>query len=687
MMARVLVLALVAFAQCRFAWAGEDLTLAQARLGNIFLSTETVRIPVHSSGTSIAWSASDFFGTQVAEGVATVRNGRAVIEPELGRNGYFEMTLAAKRAGKTFAEARTTFAVIPPAEPTDPSQSRFGVMTHFAQGWGTDIVPLIAKAGIRHIRDEQYWNSVEKTLGEYRFSEKYTGYMRVLSEHGIEPLIIMSFTNKLYDDGLTPYTDAGREGYAKYGRAILDRYGEQIRALEVWNEYNGSFADGPAAEDRPRYYTQMLERAYQEIKSARPDAQVLGAAVVKVPLPYLERLFDHGALDFMDAVAVHPYRGEPEGVEREIRALKALMERYNHGVAKPIWVTEYGRKDSSPGGRHETARYLVRLYTLLLSEDVERIYWYLLRDYANFEAMGLLHDADSPLGRYVPAPSYVAYATLIRLLDGARYVRREPTDSRTRIYLFENDGEEVRVGWSTAPPSRVVFTTTSPLTVTDIMGEDSVLYPVNGQVVLHLTDTPIYVRGRVTAVQESRRDEVLADSAADFGGAQGENGWYYGHYDGDGRGEGDGAEPSGPYTDDDFEQLAWDHTEWGHHWTDDEFGELSLALDVAHPSATEAGAVWAVRRWKSPVDGTVRIVGSIRRSSSRGDGSQARILVGGAEVFSADLGSGDRRSELEYDLRLQVSKGTILDFAVTPGPGSDIHYDATSLTAQILYPY
>ena len=148
----------------------------------------------------------------------------------------------------------------------------------------------------------------------------------------------------------------------------------------------------------------------------------------------------------------------------------------------------------------------------------------------------------------------------------------------------------------------------------------------------------------------------------------------------------DGEEPSGPYTDDDFEQLAWGRTEWGYHWTDDGFRELSLAPNVVHPSATDAGAVWAVRRWRSPINGTVRIVGSISRSSSRGDGSRARILVDGAEIFAANLSSGDRQPELEYELNVPVSIGTIVDFAVTPGPGSDIDYDATSMAARILYP-
>src|SRR3546814_3126424 len=61
----------------------------------------------------------------------------------------------------------------------------------------------------------------------------------------------------------------------------------------------------------------MLKQAYKAIKSTYPDLTVLGGTTVKVPLPYLERLFQEGALDYMDAIAVHPYRGVPEVAGRD----------------------------------------------------------------------------------------------------------------------------------------------------------------------------------------------------------------------------------------------------------------------------------------------------------------------------------------------------------------------------------
>ena len=146
--------------------------------------------------------------------------------------------------------------------------------------------------------------------------------MKELAQHGLEPLIVLSFANHLYDGGLTPFSSEGRGGYAHYGRAVLDHYGPQIRAVEIWNEYNGSFCEGPCRDDRPTSYVRMLEQAYRALKSARPDVTVVGAATVNVPLPYLEAVFQKGGLDFMDALSVHPYGSTPADVGKEIGNLR-----------------------------------------------------------------------------------------------------------------------------------------------------------------------------------------------------------------------------------------------------------------------------------------------------------------------------------------------------------------------------
>jgi hypothetical protein len=89
-----------------------------------------------------------------------------------------------------------------------------------------------------------------------------------------------------------------------------------------------------------------------------------------------------------------------------------------------------------------------------------------------------------------------------------------------------------------------------------------------------------------------------------------------------------------------------------------------------------------VRRWISDVDGKIRVTGSLARGG-RGDGVRAVILVDGEEVFAADVGGPEGQKALEYEVYATVTEGSLVDFAITPGPGTNIDYDATKFTATI----
>jgi len=84
------------------------------------------------------------------------------------------------------------------------------------------------------------------------------------------------------------------------------------------------------------------------------------------------------------------------------------------------------------------------------------------------------------MGRYVPAPAYVAYANLIRQLYGAKYVRREQADRWTQIHVFQKGDLEIRVCWATAPTT-VTFQAAEPLVGVDLAGGDLPLEQLGGR--------------------------------------------------------------------------------------------------------------------------------------------------------------------------------------------------------------
>jgi hypothetical protein len=676
-------------AQSNAVEANNSLTIIPVRSGNIFARGDKVILPVRmarpEAADRLSWTLFDFSGRAVAHGLMEFTDGRAEVAPEFPHSGYFEVRLEVTRSGKPISEGRTSFAVIEPArERRPPMESHFGVMTHFAQGWDTDIMPLIARAGIASIRDEQYWDSIETRPGNFIFPDEFSRYMTDAARHRLQPFIPLTFANDHYDDGFTPFSAEAINAYARYAQAVLLHYGAQIRAVEIWNEFNGSFVKGPADKDRPFSYAQILKAAYGSIKKIRPDVTVVGGATVLIPLPYLERLFEHGALDSMDALSVHPYGyGEfPESVEYELSDLKALIARFNDGKQKPIWATEIGRQDKTPDGRRNTAGYLVRLSTILLSQGVEKIYWYLLRDYSDFETMGLLRDSNSPFGRYAPAPAFVAYANLIRQLDAAEFQRREKTDPRTRIYLFNTGKEQCRVAWVTDDTRNTdnagtlaFFKTAKPLRVTEIDGREYSVVPVNGEASIRLTSTPVFVEGPVSSVREKRSNFVLTDSASAFSGIQGANGWYYGYFA--------PAKP-GP-GEDGFVRLAWLNDNWAQYWAAPSVSHLKIEREGTHPGLLDGHSAWAVRRWQSTVEGRIGISGHIERGADEGDGSEGQIIVDGRPIYIVDVGGANKPKRVDFAVDAVVHKGSTVDIDISPGPAdsTDVNYDATGVHVTI----
>ena len=667
------------------AQASDSLTPSQANLGNVFLTTETVQIPVATTADTVEWAVTDFSG-RVTHGTpaAAVASGHATIRPGDGRLGYFALHLDAKRAGAIVAQADTTYAVVAPVDAASMTDSPFGVMTHFAQGWSTDLLPLVARAGLHHLRDEQYWQDVEATRGTYRFGDGYRAYMEAIAANGLEPLVELTFGNPLYDHdpaqpatAWSPCTDDGRAGYANYSAAVLRQYGEQINTVEVWNEYNGGFCSGPAAGDRAAYYTQMLRAAYTAVKAQSPTVRVLGGAAVLAPAPWFEDLFAAGALPYMDAAVIHPYYNIPEDVEKPVRAIQAAMTRYNDGHGpKPIWATETSLVDTVNPGRQDMARNLVRSLTVMRANGVERIYWYLMRDYNGINT-GLLRADNDPLGRYVPTAAYPAYANLVRQLYRAPFVRRETTDQRTRCYLFDKGGSELRVGWAPAPRARRLLRTNGPLTVIDLMGNASTLQPQGGVIHLTVNNDPLYLLGHLDHVQEVGRDLLLADSAGDFNGVQGTapGAWRYGYYK--------AAAPA--YDKNGFQNMSWTHTQYNDCWQCP-YAYALLSDTVASPSYDGSVPVWAVRRWTSNAAGTAHLTGTANHATDGGDGTGVKVFVDGQEVFSATVGAPGGTTAAAFDLHVPVAVGSTADFVTTPGPGTNIDFDAVDYRAQITLP-
>ena len=666
-----------------------DVTLAkdagfveQAKLGNIFYDTETVEIwcSVSPGVASVSWTINDYWKKEVKSGTTKSEDigDMVIIKPEVNQLGFYEINITAGAA--TFL---TSFAVV--ADNSNISaESRFGAMTHFGIGWNTDIIPLIAKCGIKHIRDEMPWANLETTKNVYEFIHgdvNYDAYMKKLEANKIDVLMIMAFGNpRLYDNRdnsnfSTPYTDNGRLGYANYGKAILNNYAFQIIGLDVWNEYNGGFCTSPATNDRPAYYTAMLKNVNDVVHPTFSGIPLVGTACVGVPKGYLHDIFiKPGAHAAMDKVSIHPY-SYLKSSESELNWLKKEILTTNGGTNKPIWATEFGNIWDFQTDRYKVASYNIAKALYMCTAGVEKMFVYLFRDYNEFAGLGLVKDENAIGGKYTPNPCYPAYSNLIKQMNGAIFTSKENLGSTSwaNVYKYNRNGNELRTCWTEEPTTdnSITFNTTNNLIKVDIMGVQTTLTPEGGNITLTLDQNPVYIIGNVNSVTMNSKLPITDSDLQYSMQTQGKDNWYYGYFDGTG---------TKPYTDANFKQLTSSLTQWDYVWGSSSYAWLVSSLGTQHPSTDGSKQVWNVKRWVSPISGNVHVIGSFKEEGgSSGDGVVVKILVDGVSKFSQPV----HRSSGTFDLTVKVYVGSKLDFCVTPGSGTDTSFDNVQLNARI----
>jgi len=532
---------------------GHSVTIEQTSSGNVFLDDHRAAFEITTSAKRVAWDVTDLRGAVVAAGRKAGGVDVDLVLPRLPE-GYYRLDVETAEGGT----ASNSFAVI---DSWDQARDvKFGTHGGFglpvpgyapvwdpelgdysSQGvpdYGLDLIPLLQQTGAGTARDTIAWNHFEPEEKLYTAPDSYDAYIDAFNDSNIEPLVVLAYGNKVYDVdnqgiGAAPYTEKGIRGYAEYARAVLSRYEGKVGAVEVWNEYNGNapWNRGPCRLSA-RCYFEMLKVTHQVVKETHPEAKVVGPAAVTLPYGWLEELFSYGALDYLDAVTVHPYGipNSPEngysspnlpgrGLDARIVQLDGLVRQYNSGQSKPIWFTEisWGSHGGFRGvSELDQANYLLRSYVIAYANGVDRVYWHSLRNSkvlpdgpgANW---GLLRAVGDPLGTHAAKMSYPTYATMTRKLSHADFRARDAAPDGVRSYHFAGDedtADDVRVMWAPGEPGQtggqqdVVLRTDSRLVVTDMDGAESTYEPYRGFVHLTLTGSPVYVEGDVESVDD-----------------------------------------------------------------------------------------------------------------------------------------------------------------------------------------
>lgn len=264
--------------------------------------------------------------------------------------------------------------------------------------------------------------------------------IEALRARHIEPFPILCYSSPHYDNETGPSSPEGREAFAAYCRAAVERYRDQVTYWEIWNEPNLEMFWGTTPD--PVHYAELVKVTAPVIREANPDAVIAGCATAHVDLPFLRTAFENGVLDHIDIVTVHPYRQQPpESAAEDIAAVRDMITEFtDRDIA--IWTGEWGYNTFwSEVSEKGQAKCLARMMVSNLAAGVENSIWFSVHSFP--ESSGEeIKDPEWGLVDYdlEPRPSYYAMRTVNRNLGAP--VRHVENMVEAGVDL---DSEELRV--------------------------------------------------------------------------------------------------------------------------------------------------------------------------------------------------------------------------------------------------
>lgn len=395
------------------------------------------------------------------------------------------------------------------------------------------IMELVKKAGIGSVRDSIRWADIELTKGRYEIPEMTLRGMELAENMGIEyfPIITGDNPNVYGEASQPPKDEATLAAYEKFAEYVAGEFRGIATAAETWNEYNIHYPAHTAEE-----MTAMIKATYDGVKAAAPEMKVIGIDDAGLSLSDMRKLFEAGALDYMDGISYHPYyhsRGpETSGVFSNGLAVQNLLAEYGKPEAE-IWVTENGWPTWLGNPISDTDQAVFHVTTILENaawQIFDRYYFY---EFANSgiqpEYMESFFGMTKSVYDEVPyaaRPSYVGVCNVNYQLGNTEFRDALGGLSMTAddfVYRFtrQNDdgkGSELIAIWTKGDRSELGLDLgCDSVTMYDFYGNESTLYGVDGKYSIAVTDVPVYLVGDFASFAECE-PPIKADSLI-LGGA------------------------------------------------------------------------------------------------------------------------------------------------------------------------
>lgn len=284
-----------------------------------------------------------------------------------------------------------------PQQTVHTNNSKLGIHTRLTdevEEWKIQkTLQMVREMGASWIVEYFPWGYIENSEGEYDWS-----HADIIVDHarrqGLTVIARLGFVPawaRPKDSTVSYLDDAHYPYFAKFVAEFVKHFEGRVNYVILWNEPNVNFEWGYRPVD-PAGYTRLLEAVYPAAKRANPQVQILAGALAPTLAPpnstdamsdleYLQKMYDAGAKDYFDILAIHAYGWKSPADEapapnrvnfRRTELLREIMVK-NGDSAKHAMITEGGWNDHPRWTKAvrpaERIAYTLRAYDMVQQWD------------------------------------------------------------------------------------------------------------------------------------------------------------------------------------------------------------------------------------------------------------------------------------------------------------------------------
>lgn len=467
---------------------------------NLFKEGEPVRLEVKLNPATLAQSeieasVFDYWGRKVWQGKG-VPGGGALVAFEPGKldPGYYELRFELPdTGGKPAGPAMASFGVVRfldrTAAEVKSGNYRFGLKMG---GWPKDVdwmkaVTASARLGLHWTRNK--FTDVTPELASMP--------LNIVCK--VEGLPEDAYDEKRYGPkdqfkmrhfGWQKATVPLEEPYKKWLKEKVAALPKEQNTFEIMNE--------PWGKIPPEDLAKVAQWSKDAILEVRPDAHV--GPNLGTHFAYDAKVIAAGGMKGMDSLFLHPY-GHPErnGLRARVRGIRDFYAERMGGPVD-LYATEYGSPTPPEGERSYVTE------TMQAAWNVRRSLTFYAEGLKGFMPHLMAQDEKDPAEKedwyghfrktLQPKPALIALANAARLIDGSRYVGDLFLKPDVGARLFERDGKFLLALWTNDLDIPLDLNVgANQVTMTDLVGKETVLDAPGGKLHLNLTGNTIYLSG------------------------------------------------------------------------------------------------------------------------------------------------------------------------------------------------